>query len=54
MEKIIWPDRVKNVEVLHRDEDRNVLYTVKRRETNRIGRVFRRNYLLKYGIEEGQ
>jgi hypothetical protein len=54
MEEMIWADCVKNEEVLHRDEDRNVLYKVKRRKANRIGRVFRRNCLLKHGIEEGK
>jgi hypothetical protein len=32
MEKIIWTDRVKNADVLHRvKEERNILHTVKER-----------------------
>jgi hypothetical protein len=35
MEKIIWTDRVRNEEVLHRvKEERNILHTIKRRKAN--------------------
>jgi hypothetical protein len=35
MEKIIWIDRVRNEEVLHRvKEERNVVHTIKRRKAN--------------------
>jgi hypothetical protein len=51
MEKICWTDRVRN-EVLHRvKEERNVLHTIKRRKTNWIGHILRRNCLLKHVIE---
>ena len=44
MEKISWTDRVRNEEMLHRDkEERNILYTVKRRKANWIGRILCRN-----------
>jgi hypothetical protein len=44
MEKISWTDRVRNEEVLHRvTEQRNILHAVKRRKTNWIGHVLRRN-----------
>jgi hypothetical protein len=52
MEKISWTDRVRNEEVLHRvKEDRNTLRTIKRRKTNWIGHILRRNCLLKRMIE---
>jgi hypothetical protein len=52
MEKISWPDRVRNEEVLHRvKEERNILHTIKRRKTNWIGHILRRNCLLKHVIE---
>jgi hypothetical protein len=39
-------------EVLHRvKEDRNILHTIKRRKTNWIGHILRRNCLLKHVIE---
>jgi hypothetical protein len=51
MEKIRWTDRVGNEEVLQRvKEERNILYTVKRRKANRIGQMLRRNCLLKHFI----
>jgi len=53
MEETIWPDCVKNEEVLQTDEDKNFLYTVKRMKANRFGRVFSRNCLLKNGIKKG-
>jgi hypothetical protein len=52
MEKISWTDRVRNEEVLHRvEEERNILRTVKRRKTNWIRHILRRNCLLKHVIE---
>jgi hypothetical protein len=52
MEQIIWTDRVRNEEVLHRVmEERNILYTIKRRKANRIGHILRRNCLIIHVIE---
>jgi hypothetical protein len=52
MEKISCTDRVSNEEVLHRvKEERNILHTIKRRKTNWIGHILRRNCLLKHVIE---
>jgi hypothetical protein len=52
MEKISWTNRVRNEEVLHRvKEERNILYTTKRRKGNWIGHILRRNCLLKHVIE---
>jgi hypothetical protein len=43
---------VRNEEVLHRvKEERNILYTIKRRKANWIGHILRRNCLLKHVIE---
>jgi hypothetical protein len=42
----------RNAEVLHRvKEERNILHTIKRRKTNCIGHILRRNCLLKHVIE---
>jgi hypothetical protein len=52
LEEIIWTDRVRNEEALPRvKEDRNILHTVKRRKSNWIGHILRRNCLLKHVIE---
>jgi hypothetical protein len=52
MEKIIWTDRVRNEEVLHRvKEESTILHTIKRRKANWIGHILRRNCLLKQVIE---
>ena len=52
MEKISWTDRVKNEEVLHRvKEERNVIYTIKRRKADWIGDILCRKCLLQYIIE---
>jgi hypothetical protein len=52
MEKMIWTDRVRNEEVLHRvKEERNVLHIFKRRKANSFGHTWRRNYLIKHVIE---
>ena len=43
---------MKNEEVLHRvKEERNILYTVKRRKANWIGHILGRNCFLKHIIE---
>jgi hypothetical protein len=52
IEKISWTDRMRNEEVLHRvKEERNILYTIKRRKANWIGHILRRNCLLKHVID---
>jgi hypothetical protein len=51
MEKISWTDRVRHDEVLHRVKERNILHTIKRRKSNWIGHILRRNCLLKHVIE---
>jgi hypothetical protein len=48
MEKISWTDRVRNEEVLQRvKEKRNITHTIKRREANWIGQIWRRDCLQK-------
>jgi hypothetical protein len=48
-EKTSWTDRVRNVEVLHRDkEERNIIHTVKRGKVTWIGQILRRNCLLQH------
>jgi hypothetical protein len=48
MEKISWTGRVRYEEVLHTvEEERNILRTIKRRNANWIGHIFRGNCLLK-------
>jgi len=48
MEKISWTDHVRNEEVLHRvNEQRNILYEIRKRKANWIGHIVRRNCLLK-------
>jgi hypothetical protein len=52
MEKISWNDRVIKEEVLHRPKyGRNILQTIKRRETNCIVCILYRDCLLKHVIE---
>ena len=52
MDKVIWTDRVRNQEVLYRvKEERNILYTVKRRKADWIGHIVSRNWLLKHRVE---
>jgi hypothetical protein len=44
---------VRNKEMLHRNkEERNILYTIKRRKTNWTGPILRRNCLRKHTVEE--
>jgi len=50
LDPIVWE---KNEGVLHRvQEERNILYIVKRRKANWIGHILCRNCLLKHVIEE--
>ena len=52
MEKISWSDHVRNEEVLLRvDEQRNILYEIRKRKANWIVHILRRNCLLKQVIE---
>ena len=52
MEKISWTDRVRNEEVLLRvKEQRNILHEIRKRKSNWIGHILRRNCLLKQVIE---
>jgi hypothetical protein len=52
MKKISWTNRVNNEAVLHGvKEERNILYTIRRRKANLIRHILRRNYLLKHIIE---
>jgi hypothetical protein len=54
MEKISWPDRVRNEEVLHRvKEERNIVHTIKRRKANWIDHILPRNCLLTLVRTEG-
>ena len=55
MEKINWTDRVRNEEVLHRaKKKRNIIHRVKRRNSNSIGHILRRNCLLKHYRRENR
>ena len=52
MEKISWTDHVRNEEVLLRvNEQRNILHAIRKRKTNWIGHILRRNCLLQRVIE---
>jgi hypothetical protein len=52
LEKISWSDRVRNEEVLLRvREDRNIVQRIKRRKTNWIVHILRRNCLPKHVTE---
>jgi hypothetical protein len=54
MEKISWTDHVRNEEVLLRvSEQRNILHEIRKRESNWIGHILRRNCLLKE-VTEGK
>jgi hypothetical protein len=54
MEKISWPDRVRNEEVLYGvKEERNIIHTIKSRKANWIGHILRRNCLVKQ-VTEGK
>jgi hypothetical protein len=50
--EISWTDRVRNEEVLHTvKEERNIIHTVKRRETNRTDHILCWNCFLNRSIE---
>ena len=52
MEKISWTDHVRNEKVLLRvNEQRNILHEIRKRKTNWIGHILRRNCLLQQVIE---
>jgi hypothetical protein len=52
MEKISWTNHVRNEEVLLRvKEQRNNLHEIRKRKTNWIGHILRRNCLLQRVIE---
>jgi len=52
MEKISWTYHVRNEEVLVRvKEQRNTLYEIRKRKTNWIGHILRRNCLLQWVIQ---
>jgi hypothetical protein len=52
MEKISWADRVRKEEVLQTfKEERKILHTTKRWNTNWIGQILHRNCLIKHVIE---
>jgi hypothetical protein len=52
MEKINWPDHVRNEDVLLRvKEQRNILHEKHKRKANRIGDILRRTCLLQRVIE---
>jgi hypothetical protein len=54
METIVWTDRVRNEEVLHRvKKERNILHTIKGGNAKWIGHILRRNCLLKH-VTEGK
>ena len=47
-----WNDGVKNEEVLQRvKEERNILYTIKRKKANWIGHMLGRNCLVRHVLE---
>jgi len=52
MEKISWTDYVRKEEVLQTfKEERKILHTTQRRNTNWISHILLRNYLVKHVIE---
>ena len=52
IEKISWTNHVRSEEVLLRvNEHRNILHEIRKRKTNWIGHILRRNCLLKQVIE---
>ena len=52
MEKIIWPEHVRNEEVLLRVKEQwNILHEISKRKANWIGHILRRNCLLQRVIE---
>jgi len=53
MEKISWTENVRKEGLQRVKEERNILYTVKRRKANWIGHIQRRNCFLKQ-VTEGK
>jgi len=52
MQKIIWVDRVRIEEVLHRVKvERNIFHAIKHLKANRNGHILRENYILQNVIE---
>ena len=51
MEKISWPDLVRNEVLLRVKEQRNILHEIRKRKANWIGHILRRNCLLQRVIE---
>jgi hypothetical protein len=52
MEQISWTDHVRNEDVLFRvKEQSNILHEIRKRKTNWIGHILRRNCLLQRVIE---
>ena len=52
MEKTSWTDHVRNEELLLRvNEQRTIIHEIRKRKTNWIGHILRRNCLLKQVIE---
>jgi hypothetical protein len=52
MEKISWTDCARKEEVLRRvEEEGTILYILKRKNANCVGRILRRNCLLKHVID---
>jgi hypothetical protein len=51
MDKIIWIDRAKKKVLQKAKEEMNSLHTIKRRKTNLIGHIWRRNCLLIHVVE---
>ena len=49
--KISWTDLLRNKKYYRVKEERNILHTVKRKKTNWVGHIWRRNCLLKHFIE---
>jgi len=50
--EISWINRVRKDDVLQRvKEEKNIVYTIKRRKADRICHISRRNCLLKHVIE---
>jgi hypothetical protein len=50
-EKIGWTDHVRNKVLQIVKEERNILYSIKRRKPNWIGHILRRNCLIKHFIK---
>jgi len=54
IKRISWTERVRNEQIFQKvKEERNVLHTMKRKKSNWIGHILRRNCPLKH-INEGQ